>query len=111
MNGRWVPTTRKHGVACAAIVIYSMTFLASSLLLCFCPSFFAVMAGCTCVAIICGSRFQPLLSVGLLLMAIICFVFEYRAQQRILELAHRSILIQQQRSETNTPGPGSSRPP
>ncbi len=58
--------------------------------MCSCPGFFAVMAVLACIAIAFGSRLQRYLSVGLLLVAIVGFVFQYNAQQYVLELRRRA---------------------
>lgn len=75
----------RHRIARAAIVIYFVTFLASCLVMCSCPGFFWVMAICAVVALICGSRLQRLLSVGLFFAAIGGFICELRAEQRVAE--------------------------
>jgi 4-hydroxybenzoate polyprenyltransferase len=75
----------RYRVARAAIIIYFVTFLASGFVMCACPSFFVVMAACAVVSIIYGSRFQRLLSAGLLVVAIAGFVVQLRAEQRMAE--------------------------
>lgn len=57
--------------------------------MCSCPGFFEVMAVCAVVSLIWGSHFQRLLSAGLLLLAIVGFVFQYRAEQQTIERARR----------------------
>ena len=90
-------STRQR-IARAAIVIYFVTFLASALVMCVCPEFFAAMAACTVVSIVCGSRLQRLLSVGLLVVAIVGFVFQYRAEQQTIERGRRMQQLHEQRS-------------
>ena len=80
---RQLPT--RHRVARAFIVLALLTLLASGLVMCSCPEFFAFMAACTVVSIICGSRFQRLLSVGLLLVTVAGFIVQFRAEQRMAE--------------------------
>ena len=90
----------RHRIARAATIIYFVTFLASAVVMCSCPSFFAVMAVCAVVALICGSPFQRLLSGGLLLIAIVGFVYQWRAGHRVIERSHRFRQIQEQRTQT-----------
>ena len=78
-----------YRVARVAIIIYFVTLLASAVVMCSCPGFFAVMAVYAVVALISGSRFQRLTSLGLLLLAVIGTVIEYRADQQFIERARR----------------------
>jgi hypothetical protein len=80
---RQLPT--RHRVARAFIVLALLTLLVSALVMCSCPGFFAIMAACLVVSLICGSRLQRLLSVGLLLVAVAGFVIQFRAEQRSAE--------------------------
>ena len=89
----------RHRVARAAVIIYFATFLASAVVMCSCPGFFAVMAVCAVVALICGSPFQRLLSVGLLLIAIVGFIYQRRDERRVIERANRIRQIQEQRAQ------------
>ena len=93
-----------YRVARAAIIIYFVTFLASTVVMCSCPGFFAVMAVCAVVALACGSRVQRLLSVGLLLLAVIGFVFQYRDDQQFIERARRIKQLHEQRTQSNETG-------
>ena len=80
---RQLPT--RHRVARAFIVLALLTLLASALVMCSCPEFFAFMAACLVVSLICGSRLQRLLSVGLMLIAVAGFIIQIRAEQRLAE--------------------------
>ena len=91
--------TLGYRVARGAIIIYFVTFLASTVVMCSCPGFFAVMAACAVVALIAGSRFQRLTSVGLLLLAVIGIVIEYRADQQFIKRARRVQQLHDQRTQ------------
>ena len=93
---RQLPT--RHRVARAFMVIALLTLLASALVMCSCPEFFVFMAACTVVSIICGSRLQRLLSVGLLLVAVAGFIIQLRAEQR---MAERVRAIQERAKQQN----------
>ena len=86
----------RHRIARAAIVLYFVTLLASALVLCSCPGFFAVMAACAVVAIVCGSRLQRLFAIGLLLLAVAGFIFQYRAEKQSIEQARHNLQLHAQ---------------
>ena len=78
----------RHRVARAFIVLAILNLLASALVMCSCPEFFAFMAACSVVSLICGSRLQRLLAGGLLLLAVVGFFVQLRQEQVMREHVH-----------------------
>jgi hypothetical protein len=93
----------RHRVARSAIIIYFVTLLASSVVACDCPSFFVVMAVCAIVAIVCGSRFQRILSAVLLPVALAGIIIGFRQElhhkQRMMERVRHLKELDQQRNQ------------
>lgn len=71
----------RHRIARSFIVLALLTLLASALVMCSCPEFFAFMAACSVVSLICGSRLQRLLAGGLLLLAVVGFFVQLHQEQ------------------------------
>lgn len=74
---------------------------------CSCPGFFVIMAVCGVTAIVCGSRLQRLSSIALLIVSIVGFVIEYRAEQLQRERLPQILEAIRQRardSAVETPG-------
>ena len=78
----------RYRVAGTFIVLALLTLLASALVMCSCPEFFAFMAVCCVVSLICGSRLQRLLAGGLLLLAVVGFFVQLRQEQVMREHVH-----------------------
>jgi len=79
----------RPSVARISIAICIIILIVSPLVMCACPGLFAIMAVCTIVAFICGSRDQRIISTVLLLIAVAGFVFELR------EVRHTALRLQQ----------------
>lgn len=93
----------RHRVARGAIIIYFVILLVSGFIMCSCPSFFAAMALCAVVAVIYGSRFQRILSVGMLVIAVTVGVIQFRQDrqrtQRTLEHLRQINELNKQRNQ------------
>ena len=90
----------KERIARACIILALFTLLASTVVACTCPEFFAVMAAFSTVALICGGRLQRVLSAGLLLIAIACFIIQFRAEWSNLDRARRTQEMSRQRTQS-----------
>lgn len=86
---RYQGPDRGSRIARGAIIIYGTVLLTSGFVACSCPGFFVIMAVCAVVAMFHGTRFQRILSGGLLLLAVVGFGIqlqqEMEQKQRLSE--------------------------
>jgi cell division protein FtsW (lipid II flippase) len=87
-----------------AIIVAIVVFLAGGFIACHCPSVFVVIGICSAVALAKGSRWQKVIAIVLLCVAIVGFVIEFRAvrneKMRLQERSRRIMESQNARPQT-----------